>query len=124
MRIRALSTMAGPSGSAQAGDIIDRPEAEARALIAGGHAVAITQTKVERAVVSAPETAEAPANKPAAPADHQADILRAADTLNPENRDHFTSDGRPQVKALESVLGYDITADERDRAWASRPKAD
>jgi hypothetical protein len=33
----------------------------------------------------------------------------------------FTADGKPQVKALETVLGYAITADERDEAWAKKP---
>lgn len=50
-------------------------------------------------------------------------ILQAAEGLSPKNPDHFTSDGRPQVKALEAVLGYGITAQERDKAWASRAKA-
>lgn len=31
---------------------------------------------------------------------------------------HFTASGTPQVKAIEAVLGYDITAGERDAAWA------
>ena len=31
----------------------------------------------------------------------------------------FGSNGKPKVKAIEGVLGYDITAKQRDEAWAS-----
>ena len=44
-------------------------------------------------------------------------ILLASATL-PEGS--FTKNGAPDVKALEAVLGYDITAAERDAAWAAR----
>ena len=32
--------------------------------------------------------------------------------------DDFGKDGTPLVKPLEDALGYDITAEERDQAWA------
>lgn len=49
-------------------------------------------------------------------------ILLAAEGLDTNTPGHFMADGRPQVKALETALGYDITAQERDIAWASRAK--
>ena len=33
--------------------------------------------------------------------------------------DACTQDGRPKVEALEAILGRDVTAAERDRAWAA-----
>lgn len=44
-----------------------------------------------------------------------ANIVDAIDKLDPET--DFTGSGLPEVKALEGVLGYDITAKERDDAW-------
>jgi hypothetical protein len=48
-------------------------------------------------------------------------ILAATDRLNAHDPGTFTADGKPQVNALEAVLGYAITADERDEAWAKKP---
>jgi len=44
------------------------------------------------------------------------DILESIDRLNPET--DFTGNGKPKVEAMEAVLGRDISADARDRAWA------
>ncbi len=33
--------------------------------------------------------------------------------------DSFGKDGKPAVKAIEAVLGQDITATDRDRAWTA-----
>lgn len=30
---------------------------------------------------------------------------------------NVTGSGKPEVKALEDILGYSVTAEERDRAW-------
>ena len=62
MRIRMRTTMAGPGGNAGPGDVIDRPKAEAYALIEGGFAEQIeaaptTQEEVETATVDQPEAA-------------------------------------------------------------------
>lgn len=43
MKIRLHTTMAGPGGSAQPGDVIDVPEHEAAAMIAGGYATAVDE---------------------------------------------------------------------------------
>lgn len=46
-----------------------------------------------------------------------ADIAAAIGLLDPE--DGFTKDGVPNVAALEAVLGYSISAAERNEAWAA-----
>jgi hypothetical protein len=38
--------------------------------------------------------------------------------LDEGDEKNFTSMGDPKVKPIERVLGYDITAAERDAAWA------
>jgi len=43
-------------------------------------------------------------------------IIEAIELLENENDDHWTEEGLPQVTAIESVMGIDITADERDEA--------
>lgn len=58
--------------------------------------------------------------RPRAKAELHQQILAACGVLNAEDPDTFTADGKPQVKAVEAVLGYEITADERDEAWAKR----
>lgn len=55
MRIRLKAVMAGPKGSFQPGEVLDLPDPEARALIAGEYA-----ELVESAVDAPAETAVAP----------------------------------------------------------------
>lgn len=45
-------------------------------------------------------------------------ICDAIAVLDPEDKDQFTNAGLPQVGAIEAVLSEDITAAERDAAWA------
>jgi hypothetical protein len=35
----------------------------------------------------------------------------------------FSRDGTPKVRSIERILGYDITAAERDSAWATFQEA-
>ena len=44
-------------------------------------------------------------------------IEDAIRSLDPDDASLWTGDGKPQVRAIESVLGRQITADERDAAW-------
>lgn len=46
-------------------------------------------------------------------------IAAAVGELDAESDDHFTKDDVPKVEALERVLGYGISAAERDAAWAT-----
>jgi hypothetical protein len=43
-------------------------------------------------------------------------IATAIDELNPDNEEHFTRAGKPEVRALSAVLGWPVTAAERDEA--------
>ncbi|WP_299081651.1 hypothetical protein [uncultured Paraglaciecola sp.] len=47
---------------------------------------------------------------------NQSEIMYAIHSLSPD--DFSKSTGKPNVKAIEEVLGYDIKAKERDAAWA------
>jgi len=47
-------------------------------------------------------------------------IRKATLELDPDNEDHFTKSGKPQVDALSSVLGFRITSEDRDRATSAR----
>lgn len=58
---------------------------------------------------------QAPAG-PTDPEERLAAIRDAIAQLDPENPEHFTKDGKPQVAAIEAILGYNITAAERDAA--------
>lgn len=72
MRVRLLTTMAGPSGNHFAGSVVDLAEDQARDLIAGGYAVEIVQetaaeTPQETATDQAQETAAEDAGEKATP---------------------------------------------------------
>lgn len=58
MKVKMLSIASGPEWSADVGSVVDRPDAEAKALIKGGFAEAFVET-TEAAVEA--ETPEAPA---------------------------------------------------------------
>ena len=51
------------------------------------------------------------------PVERQTAILKAIGLLNAENPALWGQDGAPRVKALEAVLGFDISEDERNHAW-------
>ncbi|GGA95789.1 HI1506-related protein [Agarivorans gilvus] len=44
-------------------------------------------------------------------------LAEAFALLDPANLDHFTKGGKPQIDALEKLLGRKVAADERDAAW-------
>ena len=46
---------------------------------------------------------------------HQA-IRDVADRLDPDNEAHYTVTGKPECQALSEILGYHVTATERDQA--------
>ena len=94
-----------------------------------GEVVGLPGDKLEERLVgrmaemAAPPLPESKAVKDAAKAassgrnDRQVAIQNAIGQLNPRSRRDFTSAGVPAVKAIEKILGYDISAPERDRAW-------
>ena len=46
-------------------------------------------------------------------------IIKAIRSLDRNNSESFTQTGKPKVPAIEYVLGYDITASERDEAYSA-----
>lgn len=57
--------------------------------------------------------------RPSNPEEVQKAIDEAIETvMTSGSEEHFTADGKPTVRAVENVLDYDITEDERDAGWA------
>lgn len=58
-------------------------------------------------------------NEPADPSKRKADVFVAFEMLALRNeRGDFTAGGAPRDQALESVLGWKLSAKERDTLWA------
>ena len=51
------------------------------------------------------------------PEDRPALIRSAIRRVDREDKKLWTDSGKPTVSAVEKVIGFDITASERDRAW-------
>lgn len=66
MKVKMLSNLAGPSGAAQAGQVIDLPEDKAVELIRAGFAVAEKSATVETATLAPAETTASPVQETAA----------------------------------------------------------
>ena len=112
-----------------AGTIVSLPRAAAEPLIEGGDAVPAQEAPE-------PETADDPgpgigpgdpdgdgdtedANGGNGP-DRHAILAAAIGKLEPDNDDHWTSTGKPEIRALGAVSGLEgISAAERDAAWAA-----
>ncbi len=81
----------------------------------------------EREVVRVVERVEVPAPPPPAPlppeaeADRVAALVAAIPELDPD--EDFTRSGAPAVKALERVVGWDVTMADRTAAWVEFQKA-
>lgn len=54
---------------------------------------------------------------PTDPAERQAAIVAAIDKMDPANEDVWLRDGSPDVSAIVEVLGWTVTAAERNAAW-------
>lgn len=46
-------------------------------------------------------------------------IIASVRALDPDNPKHFTKAGEPKVDAIEDAAGFQVSADERDAAWAA-----
>ncbi len=94
----------------EAGAAIALPETEAAPLIAVGVIMA-----------EAPETTERPPEGGEGQG-REAALLAAIAGLEKGNPDHWTRDGKPEVRALRAATGLgDIGAAERDAAWDAHP---
>ena len=61
-RVKMLTLLAGPSGSSAVGSIRECGDAEAKALVDGGYAVALPDPQPPAAVAPAPAVVEPPAS--------------------------------------------------------------
>ena len=98
MQIRTLITLHTDKGKVPPDSVVALPDAEAKALIAKGFALATDASSTEDAPTTESELHDAIA------------VL---------SEDGFGKDGKPLIKALEEVLDRDITQAERDTAWKS-----
>jgi hypothetical protein len=89
-----------------AGDIIEVPDAEAAVYCGYPDQFALAESGD-----SGEET-----NAPTDEGERIEAIRGAIDELDEDDEDAFTAAGKPQVSALQAVLGYDISAAERDQA--------
>jgi len=82
---------------------VEDPKAEeAMALVARGFAAWVGEGEADA-------TPEVPVDR----------IIAAIGRLDPQDAAHFTKAGKPEVKALSDLLGVEITAKQRDDAWAA-----
>ena len=65
-----------------------------------------------------PITVAAPPSRPADQAEALDDIVNAIHSLDKSVAEYWTGEGKPQAKALAKLLGWPVTAAERDTAWA------
>lgn len=96
------------------GTVLALPEDEADALVA----------RYGEYKGGAPEVPAAPAVVKPKGDKLLAEIAAGIGALDAENEEHFTAGSKPAVAVLEKILGYDITAEERDAAWAGMQKRD
>ncbi len=59
----------------------------------------------------------------AVPESNSNDIVDAIGELDPEDEELWTQGGKPQVEALEALLGYPVSGKQRDEAWNIFKKA-
>lgn len=60
--------------------------------------------------------------KPTPVADGLDKVVEAIAMLEPDNKEHFTTQGLPRVEALEELLDMDIDMETRDQAWELHQK--
>ena len=111
MKITAIITLHVNGKDHAPGAVLDIADDEAERLIARGFA---TSGQEKAAFASAPaKTTTTPAGGKTAPTIE--DIVEAISGLDPAK--DYGKNGKPNVEAIEALLGADITAQQRDQAW-------
>ena len=64
-------------------------------------------------------TGDAPSDVPTDAAERLAAITNAIGQLDPNNTDQWLKDGKPSGEAIAAVLGWPVTAAERNAAWTT-----
>ena len=109
MKVIAVITLQVDGKTILPGKSVDVANEEAKSLIDRGFAQSATKT-----TTAAPETSKTPPPPPPLSASLD-DIIEAIEILNPET--DFAKNGKPKVEAIEAVLGENIDAEARDKAW-------
>ena len=109
MKVIAVITLQVDGKTILPGKSVDVANEEAKSLIDRGFAQSATKT-----TTAAPETSKTPPPPPPLSASLD-DIIEAIEILNPET--DFAKNGKPKVEAIEAVLGQNISAETRDKAW-------
>lgn len=107
MKVIAVITLQVDGKTILPGKSVDVASEEAQSLIERGFAQSAAKA------TAAPETSKTPPPPP--PPASLDDIIEAIDQLNPET--DFAKSGKPKVEAIEAVLGQNIDAEARDKAW-------
>jgi hypothetical protein len=109
MKIKAIITLHVNGKDHAPGAVLDIADDEAERLIARGFAT----SGQEKAASTLAKTATTPAGGKPAPT--IVDIVEAISGLDPAK--DYGKNGKPNVEAIEALLGADITAQQRDQAW-------
>jgi len=70
--------------------------------------------RLDRGTVLSPAKTVVPVE---APTDKLQQIVDAIGLLDESNKNHFTGQGIPRVEALTEILGFEVTAADRNAAW-------
>jgi len=120
MRIEIIETTQLGTQQLAAGVQLVLDAEQARKLIDSGHARLVATASGDEPVADHSSSDNGDGNSE--PESRHALIVGAIRDLleaDPERADEstWTKSGKPDVKALESLLGFDISAAERDAAW-------
>ncbi len=100
MKVKANITLIAGNKEYAPGALVEITDDEAARLIGRGFVSAIEQEKPTPAKTAAPSIE---------------DIVEAIAGLDPTK--DYGKNGKPNVEAIEALLGVDITAAQRDQAW-------
>lgn len=100
MKVKANITIIAGNKEYAPGALVDVADDEAARLVARGFASAVGQEKAVPAKDATPSIE---------------DIVEAISGLDPTK--DYGKNGKPNVEAIEALLGVDITAAQRDQAW-------
>ena len=105
MKVIAIITLHVDGKTILPGKSVDISDEEAKSLIERGFAKSADASAVKEQNPVQPQQSEPAID----------DVIEAIEILNPET--DFAKNGKPKVEAIEAVLGQNISADSRDKAW-------
>lgn len=115
MKIKAIITLSVNGKDYAPGAVVDVAEDEAKRLIERGFASVNGQEKAAAANSSKTDTTPPAGGTGGKPAPTVEDIVEAIAGLDPAK--DYGKNGKPNVEAIEALLGADVTAAQRDQAW-------